>query len=147
MHIKHRLCVDLNTKGGLDVVSQPLLVRLLDSSPLLLELGVIGVFNKTLELLKVLEPHRLRDLERLGDEGRESGIALIDPAARGHCSQQGPELGLWHSIIGETFTSVGNISELADSKVLDEVLANGSPQELGVEFGNAVDLARACDSR
>lgn len=41
------------------------------------------------------------------------------------------------------FTPVGDISELADPEELDKVLANGGPQEFRVEFGNAVDLARA----
>ena len=42
------------------------------------------------------------------------------------------------------FTSVGDVSKLADSIELDKVLADCSLQELGVEFGDTVDLTRAC---
>ena len=41
-------------------------------------------------------------------------------------------------------TSVRNVSELADPEELDKVFADSGPQELRVEFGDAVDLARAC---
>ena len=84
MHVEHRLGIDLDAKGGLNIVSQPLLVRLLDDGPLLLELGIIGVFEKTLEFLEILEPLRLGDLEGLSDEGGETGVALINPAAGSH---------------------------------------------------------------
>jgi len=84
VHVEHRLGIDLDAKGGLNIVSQPLLVRLLDDGPLLLELGIIGVFEKTLEFLEILEPLRLGDLEGLSDEGGETGVALINPAAGSH---------------------------------------------------------------
>jgi hypothetical protein len=45
------------------------------------------------------------------------------------------------------FTSVGNVSELADSIELDKVLADCGLQELRVEFSDTVDLARACNVR
>ena len=50
-------------------------------------------------------------------------------------------------MIDETFTSVGNVSELADSVELDEILADCSPQEIRVEFSDTVDLTRPCDVR
>ena len=84
LHVEHRLCVDLGTQGGLNVLSQPFLVRLLDGSPFLLEFGIIGVFEKTGKFLEVLEPLGLGDFESLGDERGETGITLIDPAAGGH---------------------------------------------------------------
>ena len=84
MHIEHRFGINLDAKGGLNVVSQPLFVRLLDNCPLLLELGVIGVFQKALELFEIFEPLRLGDFESLGDESGETRVALIEPAARGH---------------------------------------------------------------
>lgn len=40
-------------------------------------------------------------------------------------------------------TSVSNVPELADPVELDEVLADRGPQELGMKFGDTVDLARA----
>ena len=43
------------------------------------------------------------------------------------------------------FTSIGNVSELADSIELDKVLADCSLQELRVEFSDTVDLARTCN--
>lgn len=67
MHVKHRLGIDLDTKGGLNVVSQPLLVRLLHSGPFLLEQEVIGMFEETFKLLEILEPLGLWNLESLGD--------------------------------------------------------------------------------
>lgn len=48
-------------------------------------------------------------------------------------------------MVDEIFTSVSNVSELADSKELDKVLGNCCPQELRVEFCDTVDLARACN--
>ena len=84
MHVEHRLSVDLDTQGGFDVVSQPLLVCLLDSGPFLLELRIFGVFDKALKFLEILEPLDLGNLESLGDERGETGIALIDPAAGGN---------------------------------------------------------------
>ena len=84
MHVEHRLGVDLDAKGGLNVVSQPLLVRLLDGGPLLLELGIFGIFKKTLEFLEVLEPLRLGNLKSFGDEGGETRVTLIEPTAGSH---------------------------------------------------------------
>ena len=84
MYIEHRLGIDLDAKGGLNIVSQPLLVRLLDGCPLLLEFWVVSVFQETLELLEILEPLGFGDLESLGDEGGETGVALIEPAAGSH---------------------------------------------------------------
>ena len=45
----------------------------------------------------------------------------------------------------KTFTSIGNVSELADSIELDKILADCGLQELGVKFSNTVDLARTCN--
>ena len=84
MHVEHRLGVNLDAKGRPNVVSQPLLVRLLDDSPLLLELGIFCIFQKTLEFLEILEPFFLGDLEGLGDEGGKARITLIEPTARCH---------------------------------------------------------------
>ena len=70
LHIEHCLGIDLDAEGSLNVMSQPFLVRLLDSGPLLLELGIVSVFQETLEFLEVLEPLYFWDLESLGDEGR-----------------------------------------------------------------------------
>lgn len=84
LYVEHRLGVDLDTQCCLNVLSQPLLVRLLDSGPFLLELGIICVFEETLEFLEILEPLQLGDLESLGDERRKTGITLIDPAAGSH---------------------------------------------------------------
>ena len=84
MHIEHRLGVDLDAEGGLNMVSQPLFVRLLDGGPLFLELGIVGVFQKTFQLLEILEPLRFGDFESLSDEGGEAGVALIEPAAGSH---------------------------------------------------------------
>ena len=44
--------------------------------------------------------------------------------------------------IDETLTTVGNVSEFADSIELDEVLTDCGLQELRVEFSDTVDLAR-----
>ena len=84
LHIEHRLGVDLHTQGGLNVLSQPLLVRLLDSGPFLLEQGVLSVFEKALKFLEIFEPNGFGNLESLGDERGETGITLIEPAARSH---------------------------------------------------------------
>ena len=84
MHIEHRFAVDLDAKGGLNIVSQPLFVRLFDGGPLLLEFGIVSVFQKTLQLLEILEPLRLGDFESLSDEGGETGVTLIEPAAGSH---------------------------------------------------------------
>jgi hypothetical protein len=50
-------------------------------------------------------------------------------------------------VIDETFTSVGDVSELADPKEFDKVRADRGPQEFRVEFSDTVDLARACDAQ
>ena len=84
MHIEHRLGINLDAKGRPNVVSQPLLVRLLDDGPLLLEQGIFGVFQKTLEFLEILEPFGLGNLESLGDEFGKARITLIEPAAGSH---------------------------------------------------------------
>jgi len=143
LHIEHRLGVNLDAKGSLNVVSQPLLVRLLDSGPLLLEFWIVGVFQKALEFLKVLEPFGFGDLESLGDEVGKTGITLINPAAGSHWDHTS---GARDIVIGKIFTSVGNVSKFADSIIFDKVLANRGPQELGMEFSDTVDLARACNS-
>ena len=143
LHIEHRLGINLDAKGCLNIVSQPLFVRLLDGSPLLLELGIFGVFQKTLEFLEILEPFRLGNLKSLGDEGGETRIALIEPAAGSHW---GHNLRVRDVAIDEIFTSVGNVSEFADPKELDEVFADCGLQEFRVEFSDTVDLARACNS-
>jgi len=140
LHVEHRLGINLGAKSGLDVVSQPLLIRLLDGGPLLLELGIVGVFQKTLEFLEVLEPLRLGNLKSLGDEGRETRVALIEPATGSHCDRS---LGVRDVAIDKIFTSVGNVSEFADSVELDKVLADCAPQEVRVELSDTVDLARA----
>ena len=62
VHVEHCLGVNLYAEGRSNVVSQPLLVRLLDDGPLLLELGIFGIFQKTLEFLEILEPFRLGTL-------------------------------------------------------------------------------------
>ena len=49
LNIEHRMCVDLHTKRSLDVVCEPLLVALLDRSPLLLECRVVDVLKQSLE--------------------------------------------------------------------------------------------------
>ena len=84
LHIEHRLGIDLDAEGGLNIVSQPLFVRLFDGGPLLLELGVVSVFQKTLKFLEILEPLLLWDLESLSNECRETRVALIEPAAGSH---------------------------------------------------------------
>lgn len=65
-------------------MSQPLFICLLDGSPLLLELGIVGIFQKTLEFLEILEPLDLGDLEGLSDEGGKTRVTLVEPAARSH---------------------------------------------------------------
>ena len=87
MHVEHSLGVDLDTERRFNVVSQPLLVRLLDCGPFLLEFGVVGVFEETLNLLEILEPLGLGDLEGLSDERGETGVTLIDPATGGNLSR------------------------------------------------------------
>ena len=141
LHIEHRLGIDLDAKGGPNVVSQPLLVRLLDGGPFLLELGIVGVFQKALEFLEVLEPFGLGNLESLGNEGGKTGVALIEPAAGSHW---GHNLGARDVVISKIFTSVGNVSKFADSIEFDKVLADCRPQKLRVEFCDTVDLARTC---
>ena len=84
MYVEHRLGIDLDAKGGLNVVSQPLFVCLLDGGPFLLEFGIVGILQKTLELLEILEPLGLGDFESLSDESGETGVALIEPAAGSH---------------------------------------------------------------
>ena len=83
LHIEHRPRVDLQPKGGLDVVRQPLLVALLDRSPLLLERRVLGELEEALELRELLEEVGLRDAQGLVDEVAESWVALVQPATRG----------------------------------------------------------------
>ena len=46
--------------------------------------------------------------------------------------------------IDKIFTSVSNVSELADSKELDKVLADRGLQQFRVEFSDTVNLTRAC---
>ena len=81
LYIEHSLGVDLDAKSGRNIVSQPLFVRLLDDGPLLLELGIIGVFQKSLEFLEILKPLLLWDLESLGNKVGETRVTLIEPAA------------------------------------------------------------------
>ena len=84
LHVEHGLGVDTDTEGILDIVSQPLLVYLLDCSPFLLELVIVDVFEKTLNLVKILKPLGLGNVEGLSDERGEAGVTLIDPAAGGN---------------------------------------------------------------
>ena len=64
------------------VGSKPLLVSLLDPSPLFPELGILSEGQETLKELEVLEPDLLVKFESLGDELGESGVAMVKPATR-----------------------------------------------------------------
>ena len=53
LNIEHGLRIDLVPSRNLNVVSKTFLVSLLDRSPLGLELGVVNVFEKTLQRMYV----------------------------------------------------------------------------------------------
>lgn len=67
---------------NLNIMRKPLLVALLDSSPLLDERRFVHMFEETLELRQILQERCLGELESLGDELGETRVALIEPATR-----------------------------------------------------------------
>ena len=85
LHIKHRIRPHSQPKRCLNMMRQPLFIPLLNRKPLLAELSVLGVIEQTLELEEVFEPDVFLQLESLGDEVAEFGVALVEPAARGDC--------------------------------------------------------------
>lgn len=80
LDIEHCLGVDLVAKRHLDIVSEALLVALLDGRPLLLEAGVVDVLEQAFELIEVLEEVGLRDTQGFLDEIAETWVALVEPA-------------------------------------------------------------------
>ena len=54
LHIKHRLGINLNSKRSLNMVRKPLLIALLNGSPLLLESRIVDKLEKALKLVEVL---------------------------------------------------------------------------------------------
>lgn len=62
---------------------QPLLIPLLDRSPLLSESGVFSERKEVLEFGEVLEPDGLFDFQGLGDQVAKLGVALVEPSTRG----------------------------------------------------------------
>jgi hypothetical protein len=82
LDIEHGISPDSQAEGVLNVVGEPLLVCLLDRSPLLPELRVLGEGQKTFKELEILEPDFLIKLEGLSDEVAEKRVALIEPSAR-----------------------------------------------------------------
>ena len=89
LHIKHRARIDLEPQRRLHIMRKPLLVALLHRGPLLLERGVVRVLQQALELVELLEEDRLREAQRVRDEVREAGVALVQPAARRDCGRAG----------------------------------------------------------
>lgn len=81
VNIEHSLRVDLVTQGAFNIRCQPLLVALLDGSPLPLELRIVSELQQTFEFVQVFKPGALRDFERFCDEGAETGVALVEPSA------------------------------------------------------------------
>lgn len=74
--------VQLDAHGLFDEVCKSFFVLQLDVGPLFLEGGVISMGEKTFKLLQVFQPHGLVAAESLRDKSRESGVALVKPAAR-----------------------------------------------------------------
>ena len=70
--VEERVAVDLDPERLLDVGREAVLVRLLDVVELLLELEVVGVGSKALELVEVREPALGSELG--GDEDRKSVV-------------------------------------------------------------------------
>jgi hypothetical protein len=58
------------------MVCQSFLVALFDSRPFVPERFVFGEWQKSLELVKVLKPYTLVNLEGLRDESAELGVTL-----------------------------------------------------------------------
>jgi hypothetical protein len=57
LYIEHGISADSKSKSGLDMFRKALLVTLLDGSPLLSELLIIGEREKTLEFGQIFEPN------------------------------------------------------------------------------------------
>ena len=80
--VEERVAVDLDPERLLDVGREAVLVRLLDVVELLLELEVVGVGSKALELVEVREPALGSELG--GDEVGETWVALEKPTTCGY---------------------------------------------------------------
>lgn len=76
LHIEHGVRPHSQPKRRLHIVRQPLLIPLLDRSPLLAEPCFLCEVEQTLELVEVLEPDSLVELERLRDQVAELRVAL-----------------------------------------------------------------------
>lgn len=131
LDIEHRIGPDSQTEGRLDVVRKPLLVALLDGGPLLAELGILGEVEQALELVEVLEPDVLLELERLGDEVTEFGVALIEPSTRGNAVGHVREPGGSCQYMRQRL-AVRCL--LANTFELDEVLQDGGSNEVAVKL-------------
>lgn len=77
LDIEHGVCRNLHSQVLLDPMRKSLLVSVFDNAPFLLELGIIGVLKETLKLGEIFEPDIARDVECIGDEFAEAGVALF----------------------------------------------------------------------
>lgn len=78
LHVEHRHRVDLDSELGLDMMCESLLVTLLYGGPFLLERRVISKLQQALELVQVLQPDFLLDLQGFRNQVAKKWVALMD---------------------------------------------------------------------
>jgi hypothetical protein len=121
LHVKEGGRVDRDAEGALDVLCEAHLVGVLDLSPLLLEVLVLGPLFELVEVRQILEEAVAVALG--GNELRQARVGLVQPAARRD--------------------AVGHVGKLVAAKDGDKVLEDGGLDEVRVQFRHAVDLVRA----
>lgn len=105
---------------AIKLTSKSLLILLLDILPLCDELGIVLKLDQALEEEQVLKPCVLVATKRFRDESAQARVALIQPAAR--CN------------------SICDVAKLLAAIEVDEVLEDRRLYELGMQFGDTVDL-------
>lgn len=78
LYVEHRHRVDLDSELGLDVMCESLFVTLLYGGPFLLERRVVSKLQQALELVQVLQPDFLLDLQGFRDQVAKKWVALTD---------------------------------------------------------------------
>lgn len=121
LNIEERSGVDRDTIVLFDVLRKPDLVRVFDFAELLSELLIV---DKSLKLAKQSEVlQEVVATELRGDERRKTRVGLMQPPS-------------WCD-------TIRHISELVRSVDLDEILEDGSLDQVGVQLSNTVNLVRA----
>ena len=88
------------------MVSEPLFVDLLHTSPLCPEGSILRERKQCLKLSEILEPHGFVELERLRDQRREIGVALEVESEGFHVN--GRESYLVEPSAGGDYSNVSN---------------------------------------